>query len=107
MYSTQWRLSSSALVQKNGAIIHRSAVSTSILPVVKRTMLNCIGSAHEHDAADRSFLDGRTQWTPLSAAIDNRAVSSVVGAPNGRVGRTDAKMTVFTRVSYTCYVGQA
>ena len=53
-----------------------------------------------HDAADRSFLDGGTQWTPLSAAIDNRSVSSVVGAPNGRVGRTDAKMKVFTRVLF-------
>ena len=66
---------------------------------------DAIGSAH--DAADRSFLDGGTQWTPLSAAVDNRSVSSVVGAPNGRVGRTDAEMKVFTRVLSGCHVLQA
>ena len=37
--------------------------------------------------ADRPLIDGRTQWTPLSAAIDKRTVSSVAEG-TGRMLRT-------------------
>ena len=67
-------MSSSAVVQKNVAIIHRVGGVDKHSSACDQN--DAAGTVL--DAADRSFVDGRTQWTPLSAPIDNRAVSSVV-----------------------------
>ena len=59
-------------MQKSDAIIHRLAVSRGLLPGCDLQH----AKRYLQEAADRSFLDGGTQWTPLSAAIENRTLSA-------------------------------